>query len=579
MLYSLSMTTAQLPASRHSALPPRGDRVYGAIRWLALLLVAVLLASPGRLFPWPPAGSDPASLTFWGYALFTVAATALLFVPGVSGLLPWLYIGDLLGLAALSYAVPARSAAYENLFFLPLAAVALRFPRGRVLLLSLMAALLSLLLGVSAPDRDLLATVSRMATLLTLPLLVNMLAENWTSDNRQSVRSAEQRVAEAVAQAADARARMQALYQVAATLGTTSSTGSVLESILGACAQVMPYRAGAILLPTDVRDQLGVAAGRNLTPTELQARFTIAGGALSAILRGANGGAVPGAAAQMELEALPALTSCKTLLVIPLRSGLKTYGLVVLGSDEEQLTVEHMDMATTIANYGIVAVRNARLIAELRSQRDTLLEREDEMRRQLNRDLHDGPAQALAAITMSLEFIKRLMEREPARVNDELEKVTQMARRANQDVRTLLFELRPMSLDSQGLFPTLELYLERFKEGSTKVLLEGRDFGLVDKAAQAMLFNITQESVNNALKHARAQHIWVRLRRDDNVVHLEIEDDGSGFDLSRVRESYDERGSFGLMNIEERARLVNGVAYIESRAGKGTKVTVAVPVE
>jgi signal transduction histidine kinase len=96
---------------------------------------------------------------------------------------------------------------------------------------------------------------------------------------------------------------------------------------------------------------------------------------------------------------------------------------------------------------------------------------------------------------------------------------------------------------------------------------------------QTILFNIAQEAVNNAFKHAQAHTIRIRLNRTIDQVTMRIEDDGRGFDLDKIRENYDERGSFGLLNIEERARLVNGTAELRSAPNKGTSVDVQIPLE
>jgi signal transduction histidine kinase len=240
-----------------------------------------------------------------------------------------------------------------------------------------------------------------------------------------------------------------------------------------------------------------------------------------------------------------------------------------------------MEMATTLVSYGLVVLQNAQLVAELRAERNNLLAREEEVRKQLNRDLHDGPAQALAAITMTLGFIKRLYEKEPERVVPELDKLAALAGRANHEVRTLLFELRPLVLETQGLLPTLQQYLERFDQGKPpQIALEGDDtIGPLTKRVQGTLFNIVQESVNNAIKHAQAQHIWIRIQRQGDDVLLTIQDDGKGFDLQSVKASYDQRGSFGLLSLEERARLVGGTAEIISAVGAGTTVRVVVPLD
>ena len=184
---------------------------------------------------------------------------------------------------------------------------------------------------------------------------------------------------------------------------------------------------------------------------------------------------------------------------------------------------------------------------------------------------------------MNIEFVKRLVERDPTRVIEELDKMSSLAKRTTYDVRTLLFELRPLVLETQGLKVTLEQYLERFKGNSagTAIVLEADGAGDVhlETKTEGTLFNIIQEAANNALKHARAKHVWVRLHVEARNLVTVVQDDGMGFDMQAVLRSYERRGSFGLLNIDERARLVGGSATIESTPGQGTKVTIIVPIE
>jgi len=94
-----------------------------------------------------------------------------------------------------------------------------------------------------------------------------------------------------------------------------------------------------------------------------------------------------------------------------------------------------------------------------------------------------------------------------------------------------------------------------------------------------VLFNIVEEAVNNARKHAEAEHIWVRLTRQDQYLILEIQDDGVGFDIGEVDANYDQRGSLGMLSLRERAELLDGTLRIESAEGKGTRVTLIVEIE
>ena len=255
--------------------------------------------------------------------------------------------------------------------------------------------------------------------------------------------------------------------------------------------------------------------------------------------------------------------------------------MVVVGSERPTpFTADELGMVTALANYAIIAMLNAQLVGELREERTKLISKEEEVRQQLARDLHDGPAQSVAAITMNIEFVKRLLERDPPRVLQELTKMGELARRTTYDIRTLLFELRPLSLDSQGLVTTLREYTGRFKDGATSVVLEEAIGDVrLDAKRENTVFNIIQEATNNALKHAEAKHIWIRLARQGDELMATVQDDGKGFDLQAVRKNYNQRGSFGLLNIDERARMVGGSAEMTSAPGAGTTVRVIVPID
>jgi signal transduction histidine kinase len=560
-----------------------GDRLYAVARWLLLVLVFAITALLYHVTLLPPPTDHLFGQVFWAYAVFSVVAGGLTLLPRAQAFFRWCYLIDLLWLAALAYLGPGVASSYTVLFLLPLVAAALHLTRVNVLALSITAVVLGFgLMFKPATTIDVLAFTSQATVFGVLPWLVNLLSEQWSSDNRQRVAQAEQQSAQALVHAEAYRDRMRALYEAAVSLNMAGHPGAVLEATLNECARVVPYQTGAILLPTGAPNEVHVAAGRHLNGGETMVRFLVGNGTLGQILRGGHGGTLQNAQGEPELAFLPSIAARRTVLILPLKSANRTFGLVLFGSDEAQLNVEQMEMATTLVSYGLVALQNTQLLAELRSERDKLLTHEEEVRKQLNRDLHDGPAQALAAITMTLGFIKRLYEKEPQRVVPELDKLTLVAQRANHEVRTLLFELRPLVLETQGLVPTIRQYLERFDQtgdGPQITLEGGEDIGQLTKRVQGTLFNIVQESVNNALKHAQAQHIWIRIHKRPNELMLTIQDDGVGFDLKAVKASYDQRGSFGLLSLEERARLVGGAAELLSAAGAGTTVRVVVPLD
>ena len=145
----------------------------------------------------------------------------------------------------------------------------------------------------------------------------------------------------------------------------------------------------------------------------------------------------------------------------------------------------------------------------------------------------------------------------------------------------MLFTLRPLVLESEGLVPAIQQLAEKIREAHNQNVIVEANEGVVkdiEVGKQGVIFFIVDEAVNNARKHAQAEHIYVRLKRKGDMLYLEIEDDGVGFDLAAVEENYDQRGSLGMINLRERAELVNGLLRIESAKGKGTRVSVTIPI-
>lgn len=146
----------------------------------------------------------------------------------------------------------------------------------------------------------------------------------------------------------------------------------------------------------------------------------------------------------------------------------------------------------------------------------------------------------------------------------------------------MLFTLRPLVLESQGLIPALDAMAEKVHETyNQNVLVEATPnlIPRIEAGKQTIIFFIAEEAITNARKHAQAAHIWVRLNPlEKDLVLLEVEDDGIGFDVSSLNTWYDQRGSLGMVNMRERAELVNGLFQISSTPGRGTTIRVLIPL-
>jgi len=227
-----------------------------------------------------------------------------------------------------------------------------------------------------------------------------------------------------------------------------------------------------------------------------------------------------------------------------------------------------------------IAIQNAQLFEQVVSERDRILVTEEQVRREIARDLHDGPSQLLSAIIMGIQFLKEVVERRPELAREEIADLERISTQALQQLRNLQFNLRPLVLETQGLRAGLEFYAERQRVAhSVAVYLEVSSFtARFPPRAEAAIFGIVQEAVNNAIKHASAKSIWIIARQEELQVTITVQDDGAGFDLSQVEKLYAKRGSLGLLNMKERAQVAGGKFSIVSQPGQGTLVTLELPL-
>ncbi|HJZ46696.1 MAG TPA: GAF domain-containing sensor histidine kinase [Roseiflexaceae bacterium] len=591
MSASSTSTTSTVPS------PPRwqllsGERFYIAARWAMLALLAVIGSLLARQPLWPPSRAiDPILLLVWAYALFNLLASLALFVPGLGALLSLAFLVDIVFISLFTYVSHDPRDLFYPLYLLPLVSAAFRLRPSVSLLtgvVSAVAYVTAYLLARIGPNNgtppydavSLVGLLLRAVALVCIPWLTSGLAERWTSTNRMSVALAEQKQQDALGEASAYRDQMRSLYEVAYTLSTTMNYQSVLDAALFESRKLVPYVSGMVLLSTGAPDELYIAASAGVPESDKQRRIQLDTGRIGQALRSGDPCIVEDISREAELRPLTVLAACRSACLVPLRAALRTYGLLLIASDRENaFTQDQLGMVVALANYAIIALHNAQLVYDLRQERSKLLSKEEEVRHQLARDLHDGPAQSLAAITMNVEFIKRLLERDPPRVIPELDKLGALAKRTTHEVRTMLFELRPLALETQGLDTTLRQYLERFQGSGTDIILESNEISAsLDTKTEGTLFNIIQESINNTLKYAKAEHIWIRLKQTPTTLEVTVQDDGRGFDLQKVLDSYEKRGSFGLLNIEERAKLIGGTSELISAPGQGTTVRVTVPL-
>jgi signal transduction histidine kinase len=247
--------------------------------------------------------------------------------------------------------------------------------------------------------------------------------------------------------------------------------------------------------------------------------------------------------------------------------------------DDAPYTTNDLALLTTLAGQAAVALDNARLFRSLREEHERLLVAEEEVRKNLARDLHDGPAQDLAAISMGLEVTRRLLDLDLARARRELDGAETLARRATRQIRTLQFELRPLALETRGVRAALETYIQQLNQNrATQYTLEAEGCkGRLPTPVEQATFSIVQEALGNTRKHGQATQVAVQMREAADHWTIQVSDNGQGFDVNSVLKGYENRGSLGLLNMRERAATIGGALTIHSAPGQGTRVTLHIP--
>ncbi|OIU67673.1 sensor histidine kinase [Rossellomorea aquimaris] len=206
-----------------------------------------------------------------------------------------------------------------------------------------------------------------------------------------------------------------------------------------------------------------------------------------------------------------------------------------------------------------------------------IIEAQEEERKRLSREIHDGPAQMMANVLMRSDLIDRVYrEKGSEEAIKEIRDLKKMVRSALYEVRRIIYDLRPMALDDLGLIPTLRKYLSTIEEYNHKTSIQFVNIGLdvrLPSKYEVALFRLVQECVQNALKHAESTHIQVKVEVKKDKITVVVKDNGKGFDTKETQ-----TGSFGIMGMKERVDLLEGDITIDSKIGAGTLVLIQVPL-
>ena len=558
--------------------PPYVTDWYAAsLRWLMLVFLTLSLSLRGQLN----------NLPFWVLVLMVAWNIAMSLLAGMNMRLPfhrYIVLGVDFILAALFYWVQSLLAGGTSIWVgvAPIVTGAIYFEMwGAFVLAGLFAALQFFLLRFSFTND--------LAFTLAVGLASGLLGRSGMTRLRVSRRK--RMDAEERRQRAETE-RLRAIYEMTSNLTATLSYKRVLDSALD-----LGYNALNPNIdpdePPDERlvsavmlfkgDELQIGSARRFTNADMRVVLHGKEGVLKRVVDDGEAILTSDIGYDPELGRIVALRACSTAYCFPLRSGFNVYGAMLFAHpDPNYFTKERQDLLDIISRQAVIAVQNANLYQDLIEEKERMVEVQEETRKKLARDLHDGPTQSVAAMAMRINLVRRMIKKNVAEATNELVKIEELAHRTTKEIRHMLFTLRPLILESQGLNAALQAMAEKMREtfGQNVIINVEEDvLENMEMGKQGVIFYIIEEAANNARKHANAMHIWVRLRPfESEIALLEIEDDGLGFDVEAVNKSYDQRGSLGMVNLRERTELVTGLLNLDSAPGKGTRVQVYLPL-
>ncbi len=209
-----------------------------------------------------------------------------------------------------------------------------------------------------------------------------------------------------------------------------------------------------------------------------------------------------------------------------------------------------------------------------------VLESQEQDRKKIAREIHDGIAQNMSNIIIKAEVCNRLICVDAEKTKFELNNLKNLTRETLQDIRRIIYDLRPMTLDDLGIVPTLERHIKKTSD-ETNLHIEFKVKGSVTKLQNIVdiaLFRITQESLNNIIKHANATNVQVTLVFSTNYVELFIKDDGKGFNLEDRKKYFNTNEGYGISGMRERINLLGGDFIIKSKIDNGTMCCVRIGI-
>jgi two-component system sensor histidine kinase UhpB len=261
--------------------------------------------------------------------------------------------------------------------------------------------------------------------------------------------------------------------------------------------------------------------------------------------------------------------------------------LIVNRIQARQAEVAQLSLEDTDPDIHHLTVALNSLITQLESSNQQLrllseraINAQEEERKRIARSLHDDTGQSLSTLIINLERLENHLPEDQTELLTRLQSIRQMAKDSLECLRSIIYDLRPAILDDLGLLPAIRWYVRtNLEQAGIQVELEfPNELPDLPQSLATTLFRITQESVNNIIRHSQAQKACLTLGVQEGAVTLQIQDDGLGFDPARISQEAIHLQHWGLIGIQERIELVGGKLGLTSDPTHGTAITITVPL-
>jgi PAS domain S-box-containing protein len=397
------------------------------------------------------------------------------------------------------------------------------------------------------------------AGVTTLAAVVHDLTER-----RQALQLLEQRVEERTRELERRRQVAEGLHEVLVILNSNRPLTDILAYILDRAIDVLAADAGAILQRAPGGQSLAVVEARTLPNAD---RFAALLAPCCADPVGRQPLFIPDLAGWP--DDLPGGWGHAGVLAVPLFIHDEPYGVQALCFlAARAVPAEALDLAAMFGQQAALAIENGRLQAQVQAAAA------QEERQKLARDLHDSVSQTIYGIALSIRTARQLLDRDAAQAAQPLEYGMTLAEAALAEMRALIFELRPEALEQEGLVGAIGKHVAALQaRHGLAVSLDLGDEPRVSMAVKEALYRVTQEALQNVLRHAGASRVVVRLVADRRGLLWEVQDDGQGFDASQPFP-----GHLGLRSMRERVEQVGGVWETVSMPGRGVRLRAHIPV-